>query len=193
MSDIQVSVQWKSSTVFAGEELECIITFKNSRQAQKTRNSPSPSSQLRGQGSGRERWKETLPQQGANKSIGHTRNSSLSQTDPSQQILKGSGYAAEFNSPTDTRHNSTPNSQQILPSETVEKKDKHKRSISIVSLGNDSKPGAKNQGAAVTAYKHNGSGHARAASLQVSSRRSGMAFTGPTSGEREADERYGRG
>ena len=39
-SDIRVSVQWKSAAVFAGESIDCIITFKN--VAQLRRRSPSP-------------------------------------------------------------------------------------------------------------------------------------------------------
>ncbi|KAI9695207.1 MAG: hypothetical protein M1820_008843 [Bogoriella megaspora] len=35
-SNIRASVQWKQSTVFAGEEVECIITFKNIAPAQST-------------------------------------------------------------------------------------------------------------------------------------------------------------
>lgn len=183
MSDIRVSVQWKSSAVFAGEEVECIVTFKNVGHEPQRRKSPSPNSQIHGQGSGRDRWKDSLPQYSNRNSIGHTRNSSISKSGQSQQTVKGNGSPLSLASPFGTRQNSSTNLQQGSSTTPAAKQEKHRRSISIVSLGNDmTTSGQKQHGAGGPAYKQNTPGHARAASLHVLPRQNSVTHSGPTSG-----------
>lgn len=183
MSDIRVSVQWRSSSIFAGEDLECVITFKNVAHVQQIRNSLTPSSHLRGQASGRERWKESLPQQGTNKSFGNTLNSSFTQTGLSQETLKVHKPALSLTSPISTRHNSSTSLNQAAPAGHDDRKAKHRRSISIVSIVNDPYHGRTTQDGTVPPSRPDGRGHARAASLQVLPRRGGMRINGPTSGK----------
>ncbi len=172
MSDIRVSVQWKSSSVFAGENIECTITFKNVARAQRT---PSPNSQLRGQGFNRERWKDTLPSHLVKKpSDGHQRKKSL---------LSQSGYRSHkptlsLNSP--NGHFPPPLHGNATPPQTSTQE--KRRSISIVSIGGnlaDEEPG---HATPLSGAKRPGQGHSRAASLQVLPRRNGFPNSGPTSG-----------
>ena len=183
MSDIRVSVQWRNSSIFAGEDLECVITFRNVAHAQQTQKSLSPSSHFRSQGSGRERWKESLPQQGTNKSIGHTRNSSFSQTALSQETLKAHTPALSLTSPIGTRQNSSTSLNQATSTEQRDRQGKHRRSISIVSIVNDPYHSRKTQDSIASASRPDGRGHARAASLQVLPRRGGVRINGPASGK----------
>jgi len=182
MSDVRVSVQWKSSVVFAGEDLECIITFKNVSQAYHVRNSSSPSFHLRGQSTGRERWKESLPHHGADRSIGHTRNNSTFKGGYSQETSRIHRPPSYLASPIDTRH-----SIGIAEAPSAEgntKNDRHKRSVSIVSLGNDAHQTQNARYDSQTPTpRRPGRGHARAASLQVLPWRSGVVQNGPTSGK----------
>lgn len=172
MSDIRVSVQWKSSSIFAGEELECIITFENVAQAQPARKSPSPSTQYRVTSSGRERWKESLPQQSARSSVGHTRYNSLS--NPTGGHAQGTfkNHKPVVSAPIDIRQDSATNLKNTKrPVGGSAHSGKHGRSVSIVSVGADSAAGRP------------GRQHSRAASLQVLPLRSANGKLGPTSGE----------
>ena len=169
MSDIRVSVQWKSASIFAGEELECIITFENTAQAQPARKSPSPSSQFRVTSSGRERWKESLPQQSARNSVGHTRNNSLSITSSRHAPGALKHHKSVVSAPISTRQD--PSTDTNRPVKGSAQSRKHGRSVSIVSIGGDSTAGRPS--------RH----HNRAASLQVLPLRSANGKLRPTSGE----------
>ena len=173
MSDIRVSVQWKSSSVFAGEDLECIITFKNIAQVEHGPKSPLPSSQLRVTSSGRERWKESLSQQSAPISVGHTRNSSLSYTASSKVQATSSSHkpAVSLNAPVSTRQDSAVNSNPSSKPVVSASSGRHGRSVSIVSIGGDS--------TARRPVRH----HNRTASLHVLPLRYVNGHPGPTSGE----------
>ena len=173
MSDIRVSVQWKSSSVFAGEDLECIITFRNIAQVERGPKSPLPSSHLRVTSSGRERWKESLSQQNAPISIGHTRNNSLSYTALSKAQAPSSSHkpAVSLSAPVSTRQDSTINSNPSSRPVVSASNGRHGRSVSIVSIGGDS--------TARRPFRH----HNRAASLQVLPLRDVNGYSGPTSGE----------
>lgn len=146
-----------------------MITFRNVAHVQQTQQSLSPSSHFRSQGSGRERWKESLPLQGTSKSIGHTRNSSFS-----QETFKAHTPALSLTSPVGTRQNSTTSLNQAASAEHGNYQGKHRRSISIVSLANDPYRSRQTQDSVASASPPNGSGHARAASLQLLPRRGGV-------------------
>ena len=159
--------------MFAGEDLECIITFRNIAQVEHNPKSPLPSSQLRVTSSGRERWKETLSQQNAPTSVGHTRNSSLSHTAFSKAQATPSSHkpAVSLNAPVSTRQDSTVNSNPSTRPVVNASCGRHGRSVSIVSIGGDS--------TARRPIRH----HNRAASLQVLPFRDVNGYSGPTSGE----------
>ncbi len=180
MSDVHVSVQWKSSAVFAGEDLECIITFKNVSQAYHVQSSSSPNFNLRGQSTARERWKESLPHHGPSKSIGHTRNKSISKSDHAQETSSTHWPSSYLASPVDPRHSIGTAEAQSAKGDT--KHERHRRSVSIVSLGNDVHQTQNTRTESQTpTVRRPGKGHARAASLQVLPWRSGVVQNGPTS------------
>lgn len=172
MSDIRVSVQWKSSTVFAGEDIECTITFRNVARAQRT---PSPNAQLRGHGFHRERWKDTLPSHLVQKpSSGHQRKSSL---------LSQSGYrthkpALSLNGPNGHFPPSLHGNATAAQMSNQEKR----RSISIVSLGGNFADDEPDHAIPSSGTKRPSHGHSRATSLQILPRKNGFPHPGPTSG-----------
>ena len=185
MSDIRVSVQWQNSSVFAGEDVECVITFKNVSQAHYAPKSPSPNSQPRVASFGRDRWKESLPQHNANRSLGHTRNNSISNTEkPSQAISRSPKPPLTLSTPYDTQQNPAIGSKDTTKY-TVNSgpNGRHRRSVSIVSIGGDpltSQYDQKQRQASIS--KRPGLNHARAASLQGLPWKTGLGKFGPTSG-----------
>lgn len=180
MSDIRVSVQWKSSTVFAGERIECKITFRNVSQAPSNRRSPSAGSQLPSHTSARERWKETLPLQHKPKDsfMGSSPNLSIPQTK-----LRTHKPAASFSGPPSRK----PAPGVVVPDRTRNGTQPpnylHRKSVSIISLAGGVSEGSDVHGAYGDSSRRPGRGHARAASLQVLSRRTGHIAPGPLSGE----------
>lgn len=182
MSDVRVSVQWKSSVVFAGEDLECIITFKNVSQAYHVGDSSSSSSNLRGQSTARERWKESLPHHGPSRSIGHTRNNSISKSDHAREISTTHWPPSYLATPVGVKHRTGIVEEQSTVGET--KQERHRRSVSIVSLVNDAHQTQNTQNDSQTpTIRRPGRGHARAASLQVLPWRSGVVQDGPVPGK----------
>ena len=179
MSDIQVSVQWKNPTVFAGETIECKIVFKNISQAPSNRRSPSPCPQLLGRISARERWKESLPLQSKSKD-------SFTSSSPKLNIPRTKlrthrpaaslGGASHFQ----TAHGATVKEEPV--NGTQFPIHLHRKSVSIVSLTGDAIKGNNVRHAQGDSSRRPGRGHARAASLQVLPRRKGNMTSGPLSG-----------
>ena len=184
MSDIRVSVQWKNSSVFAGEDLECVITFKNVSRAHYAPQSPSPNPQPRIASFGRDRWKESLPQHSANRSLGHTRNNSISNAEkPSQAISRSHKPALSLSTPHSILQN-PPTGLKDTTKPTVNSghDGRHRRSISIVSISGDpltSQYDQKQRQASIG--KRPGCNHARATSLQALPRNASMGKFEPTS------------
>ena len=181
MSDIRVFVQWKSSTVFAGEEIECTITFRNVSQPRNLRRSPSPSTQLRRHGSSRERWKETLPLrsvQGATNSgnkispsIPGFPHPNTRSHKPSLSLSTSSGFPLAR----------TPNTPDTVSKAPSSDRNEHRRSVSIVSIGGDTIDENPSPGP-ILSSKRPVRGHARAASLQVLPKRTDSSNGGLSSG-----------
>ena len=176
MSDIRVSVQWKSSAVFAGENIECTITFKNVAQV---RRSPSPNSQLRGHGFPRERRKDNIPQPPLRRTSTAFQIQENLDRSPSdlkvQSPVVGVGSQAGPESIPASRSHSYP--QQDIGSQDG----RHRRRLSIVSMGG----GIMEEAPVSNQPPRNvrpGNGHLRAASMQVLPRRSGLSSPGPGSG-----------
>ena len=184
MSDIRVSVQWKSSSVFAGEDVECIITFRNVSPGHRTSNSHPPNSRPRGISSGRERWKESLPQQRGQKSVGHTRNNSVSNAGSHHLAISRSHKPAlSLSTPHDSRQTSAINLKSSNTSDANGGHGgKHRKSVSIVSLGGDPSISEWNSEGQVSTSKRTDRSHARAASLQGLPWRSSTGKLGPTPG-----------
>ena len=181
MSNIRVSVQWKNSTVFAGEDIECTITFKNIALARSVRRSPSPNPLTASHGSHRERWKETIPMRSANAptSAMHRKSPSLPGFSQSQaRMHKQASSLSSVNgfpkSPTvdvldDTSKASTPGDN------------KHRRSVSIVSIRGEANDETSPHHQSLTSVRSSHR-HARAASLHVMPRRNGILSNGPSPG-----------
>ena len=179
MSDIRVSVQWKSSTVFAGEDVECTITFKNVARAQGT---PSPNSQLRGHGFNRERWKDTLPTHIIQKPAGgHQRQSSLASV--SQPGNRTHRPALSLNTPNGSHFPSSAPSNAPPAQRSGSREGGKRRSISIVSIGSNLVEEEPIHGPPLSGIKRPSRGHSRAASLQFLPKRNGFPSPGPTSGK----------
>lgn len=173
-SSIRVFVRWTEQTVFAGEDVECEIIFKNVAST----TTPSTSSlrplPTNGFAVGAERHK-TAP-------ASHNQSSSLSP----RTGMPNRGNRTSLSptvpvplqaSPAETEMWS--GSQARAPSEAST----HKRSVSIISMG-------KSESATTDRFSANGSlaeragrapkGHGRSASLQIVPRRHGA--NGPISG-----------
>lgn len=194
-SNIRASVQWKQSTVFAGEEVECIITFKNIAS--------TPATHFNGYASsGRKIQAPKATPTFAKAATPRSRKNSLrSQTKVSQAPIGGpslsrqSSIRSRTGPPTARGHRPTlslstsqtggPRPMQP-PSSRVDSRSatpshKHGRSISIVSMGPDSREGnprGQNLNRVVSGPTK---GHGRSTSLNMIPRRSG-AVSAPVSG-----------
>ena len=181
MSDIRVQVQWKNSTVFAGEEIECEITFRNISQSSNIHRTSSPSSLLRNAALGRERWKESLPSQSAQNALGHSHNTPRSLAKTSHPSVGAHRTTLSLNVQTGTKHGPGTIHQASASSEVGVDNQKHKRSVSIVSIGGDTGTANENYKIGHSQVPNRpGRGHARAPSLQVLPRRTGVD-SGPLS------------
>lgn len=171
-------MQWKNSTVFAGEDIECQITFKNISQCSTTRGNSSLSPELCTSASSRGRWKESIASQPAQIPGRQSQNFAAS-TPQNPLTVHRSALSLSAQSPRRQRLTG------IFPGDTSKNdsvgQQKHKRSVSIVSIG-------KEPTIATEAYVHPlvlkrpGRGHARAASLQVPSHKARIE-QGPLSSE----------
>jgi RAB6A-GEF complex partner protein 2 len=179
-SNIRVFVQWSEQTVFAGEDIECQITFKNIAAIPNApTSSPHPGS-LNGfsPSEGRERKStplETPAAQGKNisqnsravpSSQGHRSTLSLN-------VPVGGGRSNQGRGPKASGHNDV----------GIEGRS-HKRSVSIISLGISEDPGdeAITHRNVTEGSRRPSRGHARASSLQIVPRRTGTNGAGPLSG-----------
>ena len=169
MSNIRVSVQWERSTVFAGEEVQCTITFKNVAPNYKSR-SPSPITQSRRNGQGRDRWKIDVPKKNT---FGGSQNARSSIAGPNRSRVLGHRSALSLSAPVGPRHGvSTSLPNKVSPKEEFTN-NRHKRSVSIISIGQDTAGGEVSHGSnglAISA-QHPIRQHGRSASFQDMPRR----------------------
>lgn len=180
MSDIRVSVQWKNPTVFAGEDIECTITFKNIALAPSTHRSSSPNPHTASHGSHRELWKEALPVPSANASTSAIHRKSPSLSGFSQSQARTHKQALSLNSA-----NNSPKSPIVGFHEGTSKTstpgdNKHRRSVSIVSIRGDANDETSPHSHLLNSGRSS-HGHTRAASLHVMPRRNGLLSNGPSS------------
>lgn len=181
MSNIRVFVQWKNSAVFAGEAVECQITFTNISQVSNPRQNPAPSPELLSPTSGRERWKEALPSQSAPTPFARFHSTSVSTAKAARPNVDLHRSALSLTSSTGTKHALGTGFPSSAPRDVILGGQRHKRSVSIVSMGGETSVASET-------YLHNqtlgpkrpGRGHTRAASLQVLPRRTGVD-PGPSS------------
>jgi RAB6A-GEF complex partner protein 2 len=180
-SNIRVFVQWSEQTVFAGEDIECQITFKNVAAVPNAPRSSSHPSSLNGfaPGGGRERKSTPLQTPAAQ---GKNNISQNSRTAPSS---RGHRSTLSLNVPVGSeRSNPGPEPRNSGHGQVGTEERSHKRSVSIISLGISEDPGdeAITQRNVAEGSRRPSRGHVRASSLQIVPRRSGTNGAGPLSG-----------
>lgn len=188
-SNIRVFIRWHEQTVFAGEEVKCTITFKNV--------APSPGPPRQGQTErnrlisplhGRPKTNHGLtPPPSASAGRGGHRRSALSLSVPSSQLHspRDSIQWPPSTSHSERQSQPPPTSQPPQAGHGPAHGHKHKRSISIVSMGTlnsleDSSQ--RNEQSGPPRTQRPTRGHARASSLQIVSHGQNRPPPGPRSG-----------
>ncbi|KAJ5175858.1 uncharacterized protein N7482_001735 [Penicillium canariense] len=170
-SNIQVFVKWKDQTIFAGEDVECTITFKN----------VSETASEAGHGGEGGQHHRKLSRVANHTSSNSTSDSFFSLKSPQSLFSGRRSYsissqrkpshrtASSLSSPLVSSHSFPPTSGPSTP-RSWQPGHSHKRSVSILSIESESQPEkttpAPNYGRARPAR-----GHGRSASLQVAPRR----------------------
>lgn len=169
-SNIRVSVQWKQSTVFAGEDVECTITFKNIAPVAGRERSPVRGSHPNGLSPGEERQRKLKPlHPPARPSV--SRNSSFGSPVP-QHAGKGHKPTLSLSGPSIPARGTSPGPSSGRKSPGLAtQRSAHGRSLSIISIGSESS-GYNGQGQnAAGAGARSTHGHTRSTSMQITSRR----------------------
>ncbi|KAJ4356102.1 Golgi membrane exchange factor (Ric1p-Rgp1p) subunit [Didymosphaeria variabile] len=166
-SNIRVFVQWKNSTVFAGEDIECTITFKNT--ALPEGRDKSPIRKANGFAPGGERQRK-LPPVHSSTRPSVSRNSSFTSLGGPAQYLRGHRPALSVQTASsigDRNRSPQPHSGAFNNgSATPKHKHGHGKSLSIISLGTDAATDISHERSA-SAARRPMRGHGRSASLQV--------------------------
>ncbi|KAK0347111.1 Golgi membrane exchange factor (Ric1p-Rgp1p) subunit [Friedmanniomyces endolithicus] len=179
-SNIRAYVQWREPTVYSGEDIECIITFKNigrTVEEEQGEDVQTPLASVNGYGHGRTPSYAT--------SAAPSRRTSIAQSRPTPSRTP-SGVGAR-DAPASRGHRpalslnvmsassraglrSAPSQVKTPQSPFIQSAKGHGRSLSIMSLGSDapsdSRPSIQNRPPGMRPVK----GHSRSASLQVSSK-----------------------
>jgi RAB6A-GEF complex partner protein 2 len=175
LTNIRVFVQWTEQTVFAGEEIECQITFKNIATTQAPSRALLHPSAANGFTSGGERQRKTSAAQIKTNSTQSPRASAPN---------KGHRTALSLTAPVGPlQPQSAPESWNGETSKVSKEGGTHRRSVSIISIG-ASEGGfedIKSHGSLPDRPRGISRGHGRSASLQIVPRRYGING-GPTSG-----------
>lgn len=156
-SNIRVQIQWRNQTVFAGEDVKCVITFKNVAQ-----DAEPPKTE-------RQKFKPSLASPRARGGTG-----SLNASTPpiSNRGHRRSALSLSLPSTTTSSHNRSVPVQwpPSAGSEGGRPGHRHQRSLSIVSIGSTGGPDDSLQRLeSVTKSAAPPRAHNRAASLQISS------------------------
>lgn len=176
-SNIRVSVLFSKSTVFAGEDVECTITFKNVAQENGER-SPSRSPQNNGASNQR----KVTPIQTTNRPTPASRSSSYGPNIPAH--LK-KGHRGTHSAASSRQSSATLQEGKVVESNVAEPPNqRHGRSLSIISM---SQEGASGGGEPVRNVSEGvwkaTRAHGRTASLQTVPRRGSRGSNSPFVGE----------
>ena len=181
-SNIRVFVQWSEQTVFAGEDIECQITFKNVAAVPNAPRSSSHPGSLNGfaPDGGRERKStplQTPAAQGKNNTSQNSRADAIKSRPSIYFVIECAGRQRAIESRALGQRHSGHN-------EVGTEERSHKRSVSIISLGISEDPGdeAVTQRNVTEGSRRPSRGHVRASSLQIVPRRTGTNGAGPLSG-----------
>lgn len=180
--NVHVSVQWRNNSIFAGEMVDCTITFANNSHSA-LRRSPSPQSQRKT--SNRDRWKDSLPNQPPKPAAksGLYKTQSVVSPNPAFSGSHKTSFSAGHINGRSKSHSALDDDPTSMPLKGGGN-NFHRRSVSIVSLGSEMQEEIKVQ--AVPFKPRSTQAHARAASLQVMPRRTGMASPAESLGKSRA-------
>ncbi|KAK5018124.1 Golgi membrane exchange factor (Ric1p-Rgp1p) subunit [Cryomyces antarcticus] len=175
-SNIRVYVQWKEPTVFAGEDVECTITFKNIAPLPGAEGDGTRNSRHSGSAPNEERQRKVTPLHSSSAAT-VSRNSFLS---PQVRLEQARGHRAtlSLNVPSSSKPWS-PSSGPSNYNGALRPEYKHGRSVSIVSIGSGTIGEDTRRQATAGTAKRPARGHGRSASLQVMPGRSIMASPPP--------------
>lgn len=173
-SNIRVFIQWKEQTVFAGEDIECQITFKNVATSPASSKSslhpPGPNGLL--QSPERQRRPPS-----------HIKSSTLS---PRSGIQSRGGHRSSLSMtiPPESVHSKQSEQWSHGTSRPGRGGEGHKRSVSIISMGASESAidEVASHGSLSERPGRGGRGHGRSASLQIVPRRNGVNG-GPMTGK----------
>ncbi|KAF7594070.1 hypothetical protein BBP40_010207 [Aspergillus hancockii] len=166
-SDIQVFVKWKEQTIFAGEDVECTITFKNVAEGNVDSNNSrqfSPQRKHSRPGSSTPHSDSFFSLKSPRNlfSNPHRRSSTISsKRSPSHRV------SSSLSSPLIGSHSFPPPTPRNGPPSDH----KHKRSVSILSIDSEGGGERTPKTSSQFARSRPARGHGRSASLQVAPRR----------------------
>jgi hypothetical protein len=167
-SDIQVFVKWKDQTIFAGEDVECTITFKNVADTSADSNANEGQHSRKGS-----RVANHNPQSNSDSFFGFKSPQGLfsgrRSFSISSQRKPYHRTASSVGTPLAGSHSFPPNSGNGPSTpRTWQPGHSHKRSVSILSIDSE---GQADASPSSHQYNRPARGHGRSASLQVPPRR----------------------
>ena len=161
-------MKWKDQIIFAGEDVECTITFKNVAEKEINKNDgtahgrrPSRPSTANAASSEPPRLSLKTPQSFFSH---HSRRSYPFNSNRSHRV--SSSVSSPFGAPP----HSFPPAQGPPAPRSWQPNHKHKRSVSILSIDNDATNG-KVPGSALFSRQRPGRGHLRSATMQIMPKR----------------------
>jgi hypothetical protein len=176
-SNIRVFVQWKDATVFAGEDIECTITFKNT--ATPEGRDRSPTRKQNGFAPGGDRQRKLPPPVHPSTRPSVSRKSSFASQPPPVHV-RGHRPALSLNTPSTIGERKSP----ISPSGAFGNNtsgQRHGRSLSIMSMGADAATETDRDRGTATQSQRPSRGHARSGSLQIVPGRPNPSYPGTLS------------
>lgn len=168
-SGIRVFVQWSEQTVFAGEDVECQIIFKNVTNSTNDSRDRSPKLQD-GSGHSTERLRKASPLQPASPQSRAT----VLHGNRRPQTHRGHRSALSLSIlPSDARFNQYSESRKDGQPKPGDAERSHRRSVSIISMAHSESVADEvgSEGSFGLGLRRPARGHARAASLQIIPRR----------------------
>jgi RAB6A-GEF complex partner protein 2 len=179
-SNIRVFVQWSEQTVFAGENIECQITFRNVAVVNKISKPLSHPVGLNGYAPTESKQRKTTS---LRTTVMQDRNHTAANM-RTMPISRGHQATLSFNMTVGETSQGDSLQGKGNPNEAEVKEHSHRRSVSIISLGITESGGDETAShlSLGERSRHPSRRHARASSLQIIPRRPGANISGPLSG-----------
>lgn len=163
-SNLRVFVQWTNATVFAGEDVECTITFKNVAVPEGRDRSPVRKHNGFAPGGERQRKLPLPPVYSSTTRPTVSRNSSYTTAHKPPSNVRGHRPALSLHTPSTPGERKSP----VLPSGAFGNNtggQRHGRSLSIMSMGTEGAAETSRDRTSIPARPARG--HARSGSLQI--------------------------